>query len=222
MRLRISRGGLLKAAVAAFLIGSTSPASAQTHFRAFLTHSQETVQGPFLTSTGGSRPESFGIANFVLNAAETEMSMTATIFNIDITGTQTADDSNDNLVAAHIHAPAPPGVNAGVRWGFFGTPDHDINPKQLVVTPFGAGAGGTFTSIWDAPEGAAGSGLAGNLASIKAGLSYINFHTRQFPGGEIRGQLLAVPEPVSMALFAPGLAVLGFLKRRKKTAEPEA
>src|SRR5205807_1279090 len=54
-------------------------------------------------STGGARPASFGTATFDLNNAMTAMTFTATIFNIDITGSQTAD-VNDNLVAAHIHA----------------------------------------------------------------------------------------------------------------------
>ena len=110
-------------------------AKAEIIFTATLTHDQETVQGVLTTSTGEPRPQSFGEATFVLNDAQTALTMNATIFNIDVTGTQTAD-TFDNLVAAHIHAPAPPGSNAGVRWGFFGAPDNDNNPDNLVVTPF--------------------------------------------------------------------------------------
>lgn len=156
---------------------------------ASLTHSQETSQGTFITSTGGARPMSFGTASFSLNAAQTELSISVTVFNIDINGLQTPADNNDNLVAAHIHVGAPPGVNAPVRWGFFGTPDNDVNPKQLVVTPFGSGVGGTLTSTWDVAEGNAGTTLTSNLPAIFAGQSYVNFHTVQFPGGEIRGQI---------------------------------
>jgi hypothetical protein len=141
--------------------------------------------------------------------------MIATIFNIDVTGMQTTDDF-DNLVAAHIHVGAPPGANAPVRWGFFGLPDNDTMPKQLVVTPFSTGVGGTFTSIWDAPEGNAGTTLASNLPSILAGLSYINFHTIQFTGGEIRGQLDLVPEPGSTALLGMGVAGLIAYGRRRR------
>ena len=195
--------------VAALLtIASVLPAAAAPIFlSATLTGAQETA--PVATAA-------FGTADFVLNDAQTQLSFTATIFGIDVTGTQSADPG-DNLVAAHIHAPAPPGMNGGVKWGFFGAPDNDTNPDQLVVTPFASGIGGTFTSIWDAPEGNAGTTLASNLPAILAGLSYINFHTAEFPGGEIRGQIQVVPEPASLLLFGTaGAAVLARMRRRKK------
>ena len=78
------------------------------------------------------------------------MTMSVTIFNIDFTGNQTAD-VNDNLVAAHIHAsPTATTANAGVVWGFFGSPFNDNNPNDVVVTPFTTGVGGTITGKWDA------------------------------------------------------------------------
>lgn len=194
-------------------------AHAQIALSANLTHDQETPPGgttPPTTSGGDPRPLSFGTATFFLNAAQTELSMTVTIFNIDVTGSQTPD-TNDNLTAAHIHVGAPPGANAPVRWGFFGTPDNDNNPDNLIVTPFVGEVGGTFTSVWNQPEGNAGTTLTSNLPQILAGLSYINFHTVQFAGGEIRGQIIAAPEPGTIALFAlGGLPMAGaFLRRRR-------
>ena len=155
-----------------------------------------------------------GTANFVLNDAQTQLSFTATITGLDITGSQSPGITTDNLLNAHIHAPASPGVNAGVRWGFFGSPDNDTLPKQLVVTPFATGLGGTFSSIWDLNEGNATT-LTAQLPSILAGLSYINFHTVGFPGGEIRGQIVITPEPTSLLLFGSGVAVLAGMRRRK-------
>src|SRR5215213_1218773 len=158
-----------------------------------ITHDQEPPPAgttPTLTSTGAPRPLSFGTATFTLDTTALTMTFTATIYNIDVTGAQTPD-TFDNLVAAHIHAPAPPGMNGPVVWGFFGTPDNDNNPDNLVVTPFATGVGGTFTSTWDQPEGNGGTTLTAQLGNIKAGLAYINFHTVQFGGGEIRGQVLS-------------------------------
>ena len=201
----------IQAALAALLLFFCGGAQAAIILKADLTHSQETVQGIFQTSAGDPRPQSFGNAVFIINDAQTSMSFTATIFNIDLTGTQTAD-SFDNLVAAHIHAAAPPGANGPVRWGFFGAPDNDNAPDDLVVTPFVDAVGGIISSKWDLTEGNGGTTLTDQLPNIFQGLSYINFHTVQFGGGEIRGQiLLAVPEPATLTLLlcaGLGLAVL--------------
>jgi uncharacterized protein (TIGR03118 family) len=160
-------------------------------FTVNLSNSQEVPPTNPTTSTGGFRPRSFGTARFQINPAETAINMTATVSNIDINGTQTSD-SNDNLIAAHIHAGATvaPGVNGAVVWGFFGSPFNDNNPDDHVVTPTAGGVGGTFTDKWDSPEGN-GTTLAAQLPNIRAGRAYINFHTTQYGGGEIRGNFPA-------------------------------
>ena len=88
-----------------------SPAKADMIFHAFLTHSQETPPTP---DRGFS-----GFATFTLNDAMTTFTFTATVFGLDVTGSQTPD-TTDNLVAAHIHGGAGPGASAAVVFGFFG------------------------------------------------------------------------------------------------------
>jgi uncharacterized protein (TIGR03118 family) len=157
-----------------------------------LTNGQEVPPTTPTASGGGARPASFGTARFQFNSAQTALTMNATINNIDVTGSQTPADTNDNLVAAHIHAGASvaPGVNGPVVWGFFGSPFNDNNPNDAANTPFTSGVGGTFSGKWDAPEGN-GTTLAAQLSNLRQGRAYINFHTTQFGGGEIRGNFPA-------------------------------
>ena len=71
-----------------------------SNFTASLTNSQEVPPVIPTTMGGMPRPASFGTATFTLNAAMTALTFTATISNIEFTGSQTAD-ANDNLIAAH-------------------------------------------------------------------------------------------------------------------------
>ena len=188
---------------------------ANTILVANLTNSQENPPTTPTLSTGGARPASFGPAIFALNDAMTAMTFSATIFNIDITGAQTAD-VNDNLTAAHIHAGplVTPTTNGPVVWGFFGAPFNDNNPNDAVVTPFSTGVGGTFSGKWDLPEGN-NTTLDAQLGNILSGRSYINFHTVQFGGGEIRGAIQLDPEPATatgMLLAIGAIAIIGFAR----------
>ena len=187
------------------LVGISTAAHADTVLSANITNAQENPPAvDLITTDGRDRPASFGTATFVLNDAQTRMTMDATIFNIDVTGMQTPD-TNDNLTVAHIHR-APVGTNGPVIWGFFGTPFNDTTPNDQVVTPFASGVGGRFQGAWDAPEGNAGATLTNQLPFILSGGTYINFHTSQFPGGEIRGQIIPTPEPSTLVLVGIGIA----------------
>jgi hypothetical protein len=207
---------LVPALVLASLAASVPAAAQEMTFIAILNNSQE--PGPIVPTlaNGQPRPASFGTATFFLNAAHTALTFSATVNNIDFTGTQTAD-ANDNLVAAHIHASSGltlPGT-AGVVWGFFGNPFNDNNPNDVVFLPFATGVGGTISGKWDLPEGN-NTTLTAQLPNIIAGRSYINFHTVQFGGGEVRGAIVVTPEPSAMLLLGSGLAgMAGFARRRR-------
>jgi hypothetical protein len=49
-------------------------------------------------------------------------------------------------------------------------------------------------------------------ADLLAGLWYLNLHTTAFAGGEIRGQVLVVPEPSTLALIGAGFLLLAIRK----------
>jgi hypothetical protein len=174
-------------ASAAFAASPTLQAA--TAFEATLTNAQENP--PVTPTTAGGLPRSSsGTATLVLNDAQTALSFEAVVFGIDVTGLQTADP-NDNLLSAHIHASATsvPGVNGPVVFGFFGAPFNDTNPNDMTLVPFASGVGGTFRSTWNAPEGN-NTTLTAQLGNLLAGRAYLNFHTVQFSGGEIRGQIV--------------------------------
>ena len=58
------------------------------------------------------------------------------------------------------------------------------------------------------------------LADLQAGKTYLDIHVSStpgaYPGGEIRGQLLAVPEPTTLSLAGIGLGALALARARRK------
>jgi hypothetical protein len=200
-----------------FSVLTSAFAFGQTTWTVHATNGQETSSVvPTLTAGngGGPRPASFGDFTFVLASDNSSLTIDGTVNNIDFTGSQTAD-TNDNLTAAHIHASSTvtPSTTAGVVWGFIGSPFNDNNPNDAVITPFASGVGGTIHVKWDTPEGNSTT-LTTQLSNILTGHAYINFHTSQFGGGEIRGNL---PEPSSsLVLLLAGLGGTSRGRRRSR------
>jgi len=218
-------------AVVAFL-SFPGTGRADTIFVANLTNSQENPPAvPTLDGEATLRPSS-GSGTFVLNDAMTQLTFSITVSNIDFgrvpsLGTpvvnpptanpfpQTPSILNDDLLLAHFHR-GPVGTNGPVIFGFIGSPFNDNNPNDVVVIPFASGVGGTVTGRWNLGEGN-GTTLTAEIPNLLAGLTYVNFHTVQFGGGEIRGQLTPVPEPGSLLLLLLGgacTAGLSVLRKR--------
>ncbi len=190
-------------AAVAFMVAR--PAEAVTRFRAIIENEQEVADPPVPNQV----PESGGMGVFELNDAMTALSYDITLFGLDIDGLQTPNNPNDNAARFHIHA-APAGSNGGIQFGMK-DPNHDVD--DLVINP----VTGRITGVWDGTEGN-GTTLAAQLPNLLANRLYFNVHTPDFTGGEIRGQIILVPEPGTCSLCAIMCAAIVGLARRRRAA----
>jgi len=120
---------------------------------------------------------------------------------------------------AHIHCCAGPG---GIAIPATTTPSFPGFPVGVTTGTYLQTFDLTLASSYNpafitAHGGTVAGAEAAFIAGLTSGQTYLNIHTSQFPGGETRGQLQAVPEPASLLLLSTGLvAAAGTLRKYRK------
>lgn len=153
---------LIPLLVAAALVPPTATAAISHNFAATLSGSQEV---PAVTSTGK------GLFTAALSADMTVLTFTESVSGID---------PPSRITASHIHV-GPVGVNGPIILFLFNraTEGTFVSPKT-----------GTLTAANLIPRPAQGiNNFADAINVMLAGGAYVNVHTDQNPGGEIRGQI---------------------------------
>jgi len=122
-----------------------------------------------------------------------------------------------NTTAAHIHCclaspfqsanvgvatlvPAFPGFPLGVTSGV----------DDFILDLSSASA---YNPAFVTAQGGLANAEAAFIAGLLSGRTYLNIHTVNFGGGEIRG---IVPEPMTISLLLLGLSAAGLLSRRRR------
>jgi CHRD domain/PEP-CTERM motif len=118
------------------------------------------------------------------------------------------------VTVAHIHCCVAQGGNAGVATT---TPTFTGFPTGVTAGTYSHLFDLTQATSWNPAFITANGGTTANaeavlLAGLAANQTYLNIHTTNFGGGEIRG-FLAAPEPGAFLLA--GAVLAGFLIRRR-------
>lgn len=149
-----------------------------------------------------------GLAVVVLDPTAQTIQINAAFFGLT---------SNDT--AAHIHCCAPLGTNAGVATTLPAFPGFPLGVTSgTYISPvFDLTQSLIYNPAFITMQGGLSQAEAALIAGIQNEMTYLNIHTTNNPGGEIRSQLetvpAAVPEPTTLLLWGTTMAGLGFAAR---------
>jgi len=106
-----------------------------------------------------------------------------------ITFTLTFSGLSSNIILSHLHF-APPKVAGGVMIFLCGGGGQPSCPAATSGTITGTITAANVTG--PTAQGITAGDLASALEAVGDGISYANIHSTNFPGGEIRGQVVRV------------------------------